>query len=51
MKKIITLSIFSFAFMYGFTQNCDNIMVNLKRCTVNKLKLTASQHEVKAALP
>ncbi len=26
-------------------------MVNLKRGTVNKLKLTASQDEVKAALP
>lgn len=51
MKKIIALSIFSFAFVYGFTQNCDNIMVNLKQGTINKLKLTASQDEVKAALP
>jgi hypothetical protein len=50
-EKIIALSIFSFAFVYGFTQNCDNIMVNLKRGTVNKLKLTASQDGVKAALP
>ena len=49
-EKIIALSIFSFAFVHGFTQNCDNIMVNLKRGTVNKLKLTASQDEVKAAL-
>ena len=50
-EKIIALSMFSFAFVHGFTQNCDNIIVNLKRGTVNKLKLTASQDEVKAALP
>ncbi len=51
MKKLIAISIFTFLFICSFAQDCDNIVVNLKKGTINKLKPIATQEEVKAALP
>jgi hypothetical protein len=51
MKKVLTISIFIFISIYSIAQNCDSIVVNLKNGTINKLKPSASQDEVKAALP
>lgn len=51
MKKLLALLLFTFVIMCSFAQNCDNITVDLKKGTINKLKPTASQDEVKTTLP
>jgi hypothetical protein len=51
MKKLVTLSIFTLVCICSIAQNCDNIVVDLKKGTINKLKPTATQEEVKTALP
>ncbi len=52
MKLLLILLVIAFTAPFNLTaQNCDNIKVNLKKGTINKLKLTADQAKIKKQLP
>jgi hypothetical protein len=51
MKKVLLIPVILFCSVSLAAQNCDMLLVNLKKGTINGLKPTATQEKVKEKLP